>query len=153
MGIYAPIDNNMGPFTVFLDDVEIIQNPNYMIHFDKLPMERWNVLHTCVAGLTWLRGKVELEDGWLAVSGCSAPAEAYTGEIHWKNYRFQSIIRPGKGDTHRILFRVQGAMRCYAAGFMKDNRLVLWKKRKIIVCCANVHSPGNQTKSISLLLK
>ena len=127
---YAPIDNNMGPFTVFLDDVEIIQNPNYMIHFDKLPMERWNVLHTCVAGLTWLRGKVELEDGWLAVSGCSAPAEAYTGEIHWKNYRFQSIIRPGKGDTHRILFRVQGAMRCYAAGFMKDNRLVLWKKEK-----------------------
>ena len=146
---YAPIDNNMGPFTVFLDDVEIIQNPNYMIHFDKLPMERWNVLHTCVAGLTWLRGKVELEDGWLAVSGCSAPAEAYTGEIHWKNYRFQSIIRPGKGDTHRILFRVQGAMRCYAAGFMKDNRLVLWKKEKdyrVLCQCPFTWEPNKEYK-------
>lgn len=88
---YAPIDNNMGPFTVFLDDVEIIQNPNYMIHFDKLPMERWNVLHTCVAGLTWLRGKVELEDGLAGCEWVQRTAEAYTGEIHWKTTGFKAL--------------------------------------------------------------
>ena len=107
-------------FTLFLDEVEILSSSCYTMEFAALPIEKWNTVHSCVAHLTWLRGKIELENQHLAVSGYGKPAECYTGDIFWENYAFKTYIIPKWGICHKVLFRVQGAMRSYCVGFFYD---------------------------------
>lgn len=116
------------PFSLFVDDMEIEPKPSYEMEFSALPLEKWNTVHSCVAHMTWLRGKMELEKGCLAISGYGEPAECYTGDIVWEDYSLRAVVIPRKGNCHRILFRVQGAMRCYGAGFGRGGTLCLWKK-------------------------
>lgn len=115
-------------FCLYLDALEIMSKPSYRMEFAALPIERWNVTHTCVAHMTWLRGKIEKEDGFLAVSGYGEPAEAYTGDIVWEDYQLRVSMIPKKGESHRVLFRVQGAERCYAVGLEAQHKLCFWKK-------------------------
>lgn len=107
-------------FTLFLDDVEILSNSCYTMEFSVLPVEKWNTVHSCVAHLTWLRGKIELENQCLAVSGYGKSAECYTGDVFWDNYSFKACFIPKWGRCHKVFFRVQGAMRSYCAGFLYD---------------------------------
>lgn len=115
-------------FEVYVDDIRIESAPLYDMEFSELPVEWWSGVHTCPAHVTWLRGIVGMEDGCLAVSGSIRPAESYTGDICWRNYRFKTCLIPKKGNIHRALFRVQGAMRCYGVGFSEGGKLCLWKK-------------------------
>ena len=45
----------------------------------------------------------------------------------WNNYRVTAVLKPVTGTEHFVNIRVQGAMRSYAAGFSKNNKLVLRK--------------------------
>lgn len=126
--IHCPATKCNEPFCLYLDDMEIESKPDYKIAFAALPIEKWNVVHSCIAHMTWLRGKMEVENNFLALSGYGQPAECYTGDVVWDNYRIRTVLIPQKGDCHRILFRVQGAMRCYGAGFGENGTLCLWKK-------------------------
>lgn len=104
---------------LFLDEVEILSHPDYSYEFSHFLQEKWNVTHECPAHLTYLRGMVRLYEEQLEISGYGKPAEAYTGDIHWNNYQFNTRFIPTKGEVHRVLFRVQGAMRGYGAGLYK----------------------------------
>lgn len=115
-------------FEVYVDDVIFEASPSYKMDFSALPLEKWNNVHTCPAHITWLRGIVGLEENNLAVSGGIRPSEAYTGDLSWRDYCFTTVLRPKRGGVHRVLFRVQGGMRCYGAGFSEGGRLCLWKK-------------------------
>lgn len=126
--IHCPASKCNEAFCIYMDDMEIESKPAYRINFMVLPLEKWNAVHSCVAHMTWLRGKMELENGCLAISGYGEPAECYTGDIVWDDYCMRTTLIPRKGDCHRVLFRVQGAMRCYGAGFGTNHTLCLWKK-------------------------
>jgi len=75
---------------------------------------------------TYLRGFWRIEDGAYHGSGVGVN-ETYTGDVEWKDYTFTVRLVPLIGDYHNVNVRVQGALRSYAAGLAKGNRLVLYK--------------------------
>ena len=114
----------------FIDDFNFLGVPNYGIDFQYEKIEKWNELHTEVSQFTYLRGIWTLEEGELSGSYSGEPAEAYTGDLNWKNYEFSAKMIPQLGGNHHINFRVQGGIRSYAAGFAENNEIVLYKNNK-----------------------
>lgn len=52
-------------------------------------------------------------------------ASAFTGGSGWKDYSVEAEITPLIGDGHLLNFRVQGAMRSYAFGLVKNRAALL----------------------------
>lgn len=112
----------------YVDEWQVIQNPKYRIDFKCLPMEKWNAIHQTPAHFTYLRGIIKLQNQMLFLSGSGKPTECYTGSVNWENYIFTAILRPKTGNSHSLLFRVQGALRNYSIS-MEDNKKLLLRKR------------------------
>lgn len=111
----------------YVDDFNFSGLPNYEIEFETERLEQWNQLHTEVSQLTYLRGIWTLEDGELSGSFSGEPAEAYTGDLDWRNYEFEVKVAPQLGTNHNVNFRVQGGIRSYAVGFAENNMVKLYK--------------------------
>lgn len=111
----------------YIDNFDFYGKPNYSIDFKKERMEHWHGLHRPVSQFTYLRGLWTLEDGELSGSYYGEPAETYTGDLKWQDYRFKAVVRPKLGEHHHILFRVQGGIRSYAVGLAPDQTLALYK--------------------------
>ncbi len=109
-------DNKRNDFVCNIDDLYITGKPNYSIDFSKETSERWNWKHIEVSQFTNLRGLLYLKDGYANLSGPDF-AEAYTGDIKWKDYSCTCSFIPVIGKCHAFNFRVQGAMRSYSVGF------------------------------------
>lgn len=111
---------------VLIDDMDFSGMPDYSIDFAKERMEVWHMGHKEVSQFTHLKGIWSIENG--EMSGTSHDfGEAYTGGYNWKDYRFAATLIPQLGTHHNINFRVQGAIRSYAAGLAPEGRLVLYK--------------------------
>ena len=54
-------------------------------------------------------------------------AFAYTGNYYARDYEVTADVTPINGASHLLLFRAQGAMRGYAAGFTEDGRAAILK--------------------------
>ncbi|TXK68923.1 ADP-ribosylglycohydrolase family protein [Paenibacillus sp. N3.4] len=124
---FIPMEGNGDSLIAYLDDFVISGKPNYEVDFSKERLENWNVFHIEVSQFTYLRGLWTLENGELSGSYHSESAECYTGDLSWANYMFDAHVIPKLGEFHNIQFRVQGAIRSYAAGFAPNNRVVLYK--------------------------
>ncbi|MFC4809616.1 ADP-ribosylglycohydrolase family protein [Paenibacillus sp. GCM10023250] len=116
-----------GSLVVYLDDVHFSGEPHYAVDFRYERMERWRGLHQEVSQCTYLRGLWALENGELSGSYSGEPAECYTGDLKWRDYAFEAVVRPMTGGDHRVLVRVQGGIRAYAASLFEGNRLVFFK--------------------------
>lgn len=112
--------------TVYLDDFEISGPPDYVIDFSRENAEVWPGCHREISQLTRLKGLWRLENGFLSGS-CSDFGEAYTGGADWTDYAMECTVVPQLGESHRVNFRVQGAMRGYAFGLAPGGRLALYK--------------------------
>jgi len=113
--------------TAYIGDFDFQGAPDYTISFANEQMEKWGVLHSAPSQCTYLRGIWDIEDGELSGSYCGEPAECYTGDYHWSDYRFEAEIVPKLGQNHGILFRVQGGIRSYAAVLSDNGKFVLYK--------------------------
>ena len=111
-----------------IDEWEVIPRPNYKLDFKYLPVEKWNAIHQMPAHFTYLRGIAKIQDEQLYISGSGKPAECYTGNINWNNYEFTTLLNPAKGNSHEVLFRVQGAMRNYSISLENNNQILLRKR-------------------------
>jgi len=114
-------------FIAYIDDFQFSGQPDYAIDFAGERLEKWNTLHTEVSQFTYLRGLWTLEDGELSGSYFGEPAECYTGDLKWRNYRFEASVVPKVGQHHHLQFRVQGGIRSYAAGLGPDQTVRLYK--------------------------
>jgi len=121
-----PKEGKNNVLVAYLDDFDFLGHPEYTIDFSRERMEVWTPLHREVSQFTYLKGIWELDAGELSGS-CADFGEAYTGKIDWKDYSFESTLRPIVGEHHNMNFRVQGAIRSYAVGLAPGNRLVLYK--------------------------
>lgn len=113
---WIPLSAKYATLTAYVDDFELGGEPDYTLDFTKERIERWSGVHQEVSQLTYLRGIWTLEDGELSASHAGAPAEAYTGQLHWTDLEIEAELIPKMGYAHMINFRVQGAIRSYAAG-------------------------------------
>lgn len=113
----------------YIDEVTFSGQAEIHQSFQASAMEVWNPLHREVRQLTYLRGLWMLEDGRLTGSGATGDIEAYTGGHYFNDYSFESTLTPLTGSSHGLLFRVQGALRSYAA-LIEDNHLLLLKKKR-----------------------
>lgn len=113
------------PAIIYLDDFCMDGSPEYGLDFAKERMEVWTPLQREVSQFTYLKGIWNLEDGELSGSSCDF-GEAYTGDVNWTDYTYEITMIPKKGFSHQINFRVQGAIRSYAAGLV-EGKLVLQK--------------------------
>jgi hypothetical protein len=122
----AAYDGVWGSLCAWLDDFDISGVPDYTIDFSKERMDIWNNIHCEVSQFSRLKGIWNLEGNVLSGS-CADFAEAYTGDVNFKNYSFSASVRPLLGSWHGINFRVQGAVRSYAAVLSDGNILRLMK--------------------------
>ena len=58
---------------------------------------------------------------------CADFGEVYTGRHDWTDYTVQYELKPVLGKHHFVNFRVQGAIRSYAAGFCPGGKFGLYK--------------------------
>lgn len=114
-----------GPITAYLDDLYYDGRPDYRIDFSKESMAVWTGMHKDVHQFARLKGNAYLENEYLSLS-CGDFGEMYTGGYDWKDYTFEGTVKPVTGQNSYLNFRVQGAMRSYAAGFTSEG-LVLEK--------------------------
>lgn len=119
--------NEKADVILYMDDFAVVPSADYTMNLSKLPVENWNVLHQTPAQLTRFSGHAEVTENGLSVSGASR-AEVYTGFHDWEDYIVTASLIPKTGDTHKILFRVQGSMRSYEVALQKENKLVLSKR-------------------------
>lgn len=116
----------IGQFTGYVDDFRMFGKPDYTIDFSKEQMEDYTLMHHEVSQFTHWKGMWGLENNHL-VGVSYDRGEAYTGNYDMQDYTFIGTIIPKMGTEHRLLARVQGAIRSYSVGFTKDNKLVLEK--------------------------
>ena len=119
---------NAGPFELiaYLDDFEVKGEASYTVDFSKENYEDWPIGGRQVSQFTYVKGIWQLEGGKLH-GGCADFAEAYTGRHNFRNYIMEVNLSPRTEGTHQMNFRVQGAIRSYAAALCAGNRLVLRK--------------------------
>lgn len=120
---------NPKTLVIYLDNVELSGSSDYSVAFETEHLEMWQSLHQEVSQLTHLRGYWTLENGKLSGSHASDVAEAYTGAHYFRDYRYQAKLTPVIGETHGLLFRVQGAARSYAV-VLRENTVSLIKKEE-----------------------
>lgn len=116
----------MGDVAAYIDDLYFDGKPDYRLDFGRMKLDSWHVTHQEVPQFAKLKGHSYLDGQYLSLS-CADFAEMYTGHHLWNNYRVTAVLKPVTGTEHFVNIRVQGAMRSYAAGFSKNNKLVLRK--------------------------
>jgi ADP-ribosylglycohydrolase len=100
--------------TAFLHALDYGGAADYTVDFTKERMEEWTRLHQEVSQFTAMKGYWQLEQGQMRGS-CADIGEAYTGDPEWRDMAVSCTVMPVYGGKHRLLARVQGAMRAYAA--------------------------------------
>lgn len=109
----------------FIDDLYFEGQPDYTVDFSKVKEEVWTGIHKGISQFTRLKGLAYLSKDMLHLT-CADYAEVYTGCHDWQDYTAAFELTPQVGGDHFVNFRVQGAIRSYAAGF-SDSKLVLMK--------------------------
>lgn len=124
---YVPAEGWDSSFIAYVDEMSFSGEPDYETDFAAERMEVWFPQHREVSQFTYLRGLWELEDGQLSGGFCGETAECYTGDPYWTDYTFKAVLVPQTGACHRLSFRVQGAIRSYAAGLAPNGKAALYK--------------------------
>lgn len=119
--LYSMVD-----VAAYIDDLYFDGKPDYRLDFGRMKLDSWHVTHQEVPQFAKLKGHSYLDGQYLSLS-CADFAEMYTGHHLWNNYRVTAVLKPVTSTEHFVNIRVQGAMRSYAAGFSKNNKLVLRK--------------------------
>ena len=115
-GILLEPAESMDSLTAFLDDLYFDGVVDYNVQADRETEEVWTPAHREITQFTRLKGLWYLEKGKIHLS-CADFGEAYTGRYDWKDYEAVFKVCVHTGETACVNFRVQGAMRSYAAGF------------------------------------
>ncbi|WP_419041516.1 ADP-ribosylglycohydrolase family protein [Eisenbergiella tayi] len=114
---------------VYIDDFYWDGEPCYKISFKNENLEDWRIgempaPHFEVSQFTRWKGITFLDKGCFHLTGIDI-ASAFTGGSGWKDYSVEAEITPLIGDGHLLNFRVQGAMRSYAFGLVKNRAALL----------------------------
>lgn len=117
---------SQGEFIGLIDDLYVKGKAKYKLNASYENEEIWYYLHKEISQFTRLKGLFFIEDDKIHLS-CSDFAQAYTGHINWDDYECEFKFTPITGQHHYINFRVQGAIRSYAAGFYGDGTFALLK--------------------------
>lgn len=115
-----------GDLHCWLDDLYFDGAPDYSVELSGERTEVWTPMHKEISQFTRLKGLMYLEDGCLHLTGADF-AEAYTGRHDWCDLTAKFRIAVQQGEQACVNFRVQGAVRSYAAGFDGKGRLSLLK--------------------------
>ena len=110
----------------YLDGLCFEGKPDYSLLLSREKTENWTATHREITQFTRLKGLMYLENERLHLS-CADFAEAYTGRHDWEDYEARFRLAIHAGEHAFVNFRVQGAMRSYAAGFDGRGRFALKK--------------------------
>lgn len=110
-----------GEAQLYLDDFSWEGMADYHINFAKEHNWSWLMrdARTEVSQFSRLKGIWHITDGTLH-GYTNDFADVYSGDWEWQDYTVETALTPITGDWHAMRFRVQGAMRSYAAALMKD---------------------------------
>lgn len=142
-----------GDCCFLLDDFIITGGVDYRIDFSKEHNWGWldRDVRTELSQFTRLKGTALIEGGRLRLRS-SDYAEVYTGDNQWSDYELTQDIEVLSGSWNGILFRVQGAMRSYAA-FLGEGWLCLCKKaggRYLELKSVEVEAGGGRTHQVGI---
>ena len=111
-------------FCAMVDDLYFDGEPSYTIDFSKERMEYWRPNHWEITQFSRWKGEMELCAEGLRLWD-QEETELYTGHINWQGVTASCTVKPDSCDGAFLLFRVQGAMRCYAFGLCKEGAVLL----------------------------
>lgn len=109
----------------YVDDLRFSGQPDYSVDFRNEVAEVWSERHTDITQVSRMKGVSAIVDGGMRIA-CEDEGEWYTGCHSWRDYDALYTLTPERGNTHLALFRVQGVIRSYAAGFV-DGKLCILK--------------------------
>ena len=115
-----------GVLSAYLDDFYADGSAAYSFLPEKENPEVWTGTHVEVSQFTRLKGLLYLENGQLHLS-CSDFGEGYTGLHTWGDIRVSAELTGLTGQIHCLNFRVQGAIRSYAAGMIAPDTFAILK--------------------------
>jgi hypothetical protein len=141
------------PIDLYITDFDFRGQADYSVDFACERMEFWNGLHKEVSQFSFLKGIWTLEGGELSGS-CADFGEAYTGDYAWRDLTFSVDVTPQTGNTHMALFRVQGAVRSYAAALTANGLEILKNDNgyKSLACVPFDHKKG-ETYQLTIAVK
>lgn len=132
---------------VYLDEFSVFGPAAYTIALQKQKKE-----FDAITPFSMDHGAWDLYDGSLHLLR-SGPAFAYTGNYYARDYCCSSPVTPLNGESHLLVCRAQGAMRCYAGGLGKADELVLMKNDFGLTTLAQCAFPWKQGKTYRLQLR
>lgn len=139
-----------GEAVFYIDDVLEDAKADYIVDFHREKEERWTDVHREISQFTRMKGQLFLENGSLQLS-CADCGEAYTGLYDLRACRVRAALTPLMGERHMVLLRVQGARRCYAAGFTaRGEAAVLKKSRGVYEVLARTDFPWERQREYLL---
>ena len=117
-----------GDAQLYIDDFSWDGMADYCINFSNEHNWTWLMrdARTELSQFTRLKGIWHIINGALHAHTNNF-ADVYSGDWEWKDYTVESTITPKSGSWHGIRFRVQGAMRSYAA-VLTNKGLELFKQ-------------------------
>ena len=124
---------------VYIDDLHYSGQPDYTVELKNEVMEVWSERHQDITQMTRMRGSAEIVEKGMLIS-CEEEGEWYTGCHSWRDYDATFTMMPESGNAHLVLFRVQGAIRSYAAGFV-DGKFVIQKNDHGYITMAETDCP------------
>ncbi|MBS2970644.1 ADP-ribosylglycohydrolase family protein [Metabacillus sp. KIGAM252] len=104
---------------LFIDEFHIYGAANYTIDFSKQCRE-----FQSVTPFAHHRGEWSLEGNALNCK-CADSCSSFTGNYYSADYSYSVDVTPMEGTSHLILFRAQGIMRHYLAGFDGEGKVSL----------------------------
>lgn len=132
----------------YIDDLSFSGLPDYTLDFNREKIQVWSERHTDITQLSRMKGQSDLQNGSLRIA-CEDEGEWYTGSHQWQDYHAEYTFKPVCGSEFMALFRVQGAMRSYAAGLIGDT-LCIQKNVNGYVTLAQVPFKLQMGETISL---
>ena len=120
------VDTDKAELCVIVDRLLTENRPDYSINLKNETVEYWKPTHREISQFTQLKGKARLINGSMYLA-CEDYEQVYTGKHSWEDYTATITLIPETGYSHKLLFRVQGAIRSYAFGFDGKGRATLLK--------------------------
>ena len=131
---------------LYLDEFNVFGPASYSIAIKKQKKE-----FAAITPFSMDHGAWDLYEGALHLMR-NGPAFAYPGNYYAKDYSYSSPVTPLNGESHLLVCRAQGAMRCYAGGLGKAGELILMKNDFGLTTLAQCAFPWKQGQTYRLQL-
>ena len=120
------VEEHQGGFEVEITHLSVRGQPDYDMDFNKERIEHWGFVHHECSQFTYTRGRWNYDNEKLT-GLVSSHGEVLTGARSFRDIEVSCTLTPFTAHGVRLMVRVQGAFRFYAAGLLEGG-VAIWRR-------------------------